>query len=201
MKKITIHTDFFLRNRHNLITQLKGASLAIITANDELTRSGDQHFSYRQNSDLFYLTGIEQEKCILSLCPEHPDKKLREVLFTIKPNKLMETWTGHKYTTDEIREISGIETVKWLDDFDLTIREIILSSHNVYLNLNEYAKYIPDVHYKDYNMILSLKEKYPLHKYKRLAPLLTQERMLKSSEEIILMQQALILGAEVTGLL
>jgi len=190
MKNITIPTDFFIRNRYCLIKQLKNASLSIITSNDELTRSGDQNFSYRQNSDLFYLTGIEQEKCILALCPENPDKKLREVLFTIKPNQLMETWTGHQYTADEIQEISGIKTIKWLDDFDLTIRNMILSSRKVYLNLNEYEKYTTDVNYKDYNMVSSLKKKYPLHKYKRLAPLLTQQRMVKSPEEISLMQQA-----------
>ena len=190
MKKINISKDFFVQNRKSLIKTMESNSAAVITANDELTRSGDQHFRFRQNSDLFYLTGIEQEKCILAVCPDHPDKNFREVFFTIKPNEMLETWTGHKYTADEIRAISGIETIKWIDDFDLTIRELILTSNNLYLNLNEYGKYIPDVNYRDYNMVTFLKENYPLHNYKRLAPLITQLRLVKSEAEISLMQEA-----------
>ena len=153
MKRIKIPADFFSRNRQSLAKQLKKDSLAIITSNDELTRSGDQNFPYRQNADFFYLTGIEQEKCILSLCPGHPDPKMREVLFSIKPNEQLETWTGHKYTKAEIREISGIETVKWLEDYDLSIRDMFLCSAHINLNLNEYNKYLPDVSYRDNNIV------------------------------------------------
>lgn len=190
MKKVHISSKLFIQNRKNLIGQLAPQSVAIITANDELTRSGDQQFPFRQNSDLFYLTGIEQEKCILVVAPQHPDKKLREVLFAIKPNEMIETWTGHKYTVSEIQKISGIQTVKWLDDFDLTIRDIILSSDSVYLNLNEYAKYLPQLVYQDQLLINDLKEKFPLHKFRRLAPILTQLRLTKDVEEISLLQRA-----------
>jgi len=124
MKKVKIDKSFFVENRQKIIKELKPDSVAIIHSNDELTRSGDQHFPYRQNSDFFYLTGLEQEKCILTFCPDHPNEKLREILFTIQPNELLETWTGHKYTKEEIREISGIKTVKWLADFDMTLRDL-----------------------------------------------------------------------------
>ncbi len=190
MKKVNLPADFFTRNRQNLVKLLKKESLALATSNDELTRSGDQAFPFRQNAGLFYLTGLEQEKCILALCPDHPDENLREVLFTIKPNEQLETWTGHKYTANEIRQISGIQTVKWLEDFDMTIRDMALTSSNIYLDLNEYTKYIPEVSYRDYNLVYAFKEKYPLHNYERLAPLLTKLRMIKSKEEIDLIKSA-----------
>ena len=74
MNRTTIPTDFFARNRAELVGQLRKGSLALVTANEELTRSGDQNFPFRQNAGLFYLTGIEQEKCLLALCPDHPDQ-------------------------------------------------------------------------------------------------------------------------------
>jgi len=190
MKTIHINRSFFISNRKALADKLKPNSVAIITSNNELTRSGDQNFPYRQNSDLFYLTGINQEKSMLVFCPDHPDEKLKEVLFMIKPNELIETWTGHKLTKEEIMETSGITTVKWLDDYDMTIRDMVLSSDQIYVNLNEYSKYIPEVSYSDFQNLEDLQQKFPAHKIKRLAPLITQQRLIKKKEEIELMQKA-----------
>jgi Xaa-Pro aminopeptidase len=190
MKKVTIDKSLFIKNRKKITNKLKSKSFAIVTSNDELTRSGDQHFPYRQNSDLFYLTGLEQEKCILTLCPDHPDQNLREIIFTIKPNEQLENWTGHKYTREEIQEISAIKTVKWLDEYDMTIRDLALNSDHIYVNLNEYIKYESPVYYQDQRLVQNLKQQYPLHQYHRLAPVITHERLVKEKEEIELIQHA-----------
>jgi len=190
MQKIKISEKFFTANRKSLVKKLKPSSVAIINSNDEVFRNGDQNYPFRQSSDLFYLTGLEQEKCILVLCPDFPDEKLREVLFTIKPNEQLETWTGHKYTKDESYEISGITSVKWLEDFEMILRDMLLNSDNIYVNLNEYSKYQTPVSYTDYRMVSNLKEKYPAHSYHRLAPLITEQRLVKSKEEIDLLKKA-----------
>ncbi len=190
MKSEKLTQYFFSGNRDKISRGLIPDSVAIMTSNDELNRNGDQDFPYRQNSDLFYLTGINQEKCILTLCPSHPDESLREILFTLKPNELMETWTGHKYTKKETQEISGIKTVKWLDDFEPTLRELVLSSNNIYINLNEYAKYQTDVPYSENRLASKLKEQYPAHDFHRLAPLITKQRLVKQQGEIELLKKA-----------
>ena len=190
MKKVSVNKSLFIKNRSKIFNKLKSNSLAIVTSNDELTRSGDQHFPFRQNSDLFYLTGLEQEKCILTFCPNHPEKNLREILFTIKPNDQLETWTGHKYTKEEVQQISGIKTVKWIDDFDMTLRDLALSSEHIYINLNEYIKYESPVFYRDQRVVKNLKEQFPLHQYHRLAPIITHSRLIKEKEEIDLLDQA-----------
>ncbi len=190
MKRITIDRQFFIGNRARLIKNMKPLSVAILNSNDEVMRNGDQNFPYRQNSDLFYLTGLEQEKCILTLCPQHPDEKLREVIFTIKPDENIETWTGHKYTKEEIREISGVMTVKWLEDFELTVRDLVLNTEIIYFNNNEYLKYIPELVYRDNRQVIYLKEQFPGHQFERLAPLLTKQRLIKQKEEIELINQA-----------
>ena len=190
MKKETFKTDFFTGNRKKLANALEKNSVAIINSNDELTRNGDQDFPFRQSSDLFYLTGLEQEKCILTLCPDHPDENLREIVFTIKPDEQLETWTGHKYTKEEVKKISGVKTVKWLEDFDMTFRDLAISSDNIYVNLNEYAKYQTEVDYVSNRYAMKIREMYPAHNLKRLAPLLTQQRLVKEPEELRVLQIA-----------
>lgn len=190
MKNINLPESFFTGNRQKISESLKSNSVAIITSNDELNRNGDQDFPYRQSSDLFYFTGLNQEKCVLTICPSHPDKHLREILFTIKPNEKLETWTGHKFTKEEVRRVSGIATVKWLEDFELTMRDLVLNSENIYINLNEYSKYQSDVPYIENRLAWKLKEQYPAHQFQRLAPLITQHRLVKQKEETKLLKTA-----------
>lgn len=195
MKRVMIDPSFFKRNRKNLVGSLKNNSLAIVPSNDELTRNGDQNFPYRQGSDIFYLNGIEQEQSILTLCPNHPDPKLREILFLSKPDEIYETWAGHKLNKEEAKALSGIENIKWLDDFDLTIRDLALNSGTIYLNVNEYVKYHTDLIYNDYRLAEKLKKQFPAHQFERLAPLVTSLRLIKQPDEIELMQKS----CDITG--
>ncbi|HPE56075.1 MAG TPA: aminopeptidase P N-terminal domain-containing protein [Bacteroidales bacterium] len=195
MKKLPANPDFHKNNRETLLKSLSHNSVAIIVANDQLNRNGDQDFPYRQSSDLFYLSGIDQEKTVLALCPDHPDENLREVLFVVKPEPVLETWTGHKLTVDEVKQISKIRTVKWIDDMEISLRDMILSSENIYVNLNEYVKYQNPVAYSANRFAGELREAYPAHQFKRLAPILTEQRLVKQTYEIERMQEA----CDITG--
>ena len=190
MKKEKFNKDFFTDNRKKLANSLEKNSVAVINSNDELTRNGDQDFPYRQSSDFFYLTGLEQEKCILTLCPDHPDESMREIIFTIKPDEQLETWTGHKYTKNEVKSISGVKTVKWLEDFEMTFRDLAISSDNIYVNLNEYSKYLTEIEYVSNRLAHKIRDLYPAHTLKRLAPLLTKQRLIKEPEELRVLEIA-----------
>ncbi len=190
MKYLPIDNKLFIKNRNKLLKQIKKKSLVIVNSNDEMPRNGDQNFPFRQNSDLLYLSGIDQEKTILTLCPDHPNNKLREVIFILKTNKEIETWNGHKYTKQEAINTSGINTIFWLEDFEKILNELMLFADFIYLNRNENLRFASDVPYKDVRFEKELKTKYPLHKYERLAPILTTLRLIKNPEEIKLIQQA-----------
>ncbi len=190
MRYKKINNTLFSGNRNNLKNSLKENSIAIINSNDEMPRNGDQEFPFRQNSDMFYLTGIEQEQSILVLCPNHPDKNLREILFIERADKTKERWYGYRLTADEAKEISGISVVKFVDEFDFISRNLILNSENIYLNINEFAKYRTEVESRDYRFVSEIKTKFPLHNYQRLAPIITAQRLIKSPIEIDLMRKA-----------
>jgi len=190
MRYQTISKEMYIRNRAKLVNKLKPGSLAIVNSNDEMPRTGDQTHPFRQNSDIFYLTGLDQEKCILTLCPEHPVENMREMLFTVKTSDLMVTWNGHKYTMDEVREVSGIRNVKWLDEFEITLRDLMSRVQVVYLNQNEYPKFITEVADRDARFAVKMRQDFPVHSYERLAPIVTGLRLVKEPEEIVQLQRA-----------
>ncbi len=190
MKYEQINNSLFIKNRKDFENLLNANALALFQSNDEFPRSGDQNFAFKQNSDLFYLSGIDQEQSILLLFPNCPNPLYREVLFLRQTNDYIKVWEGHKYTKDQARSVSGIEQIYWLEDFDNILHSIIHYADYVYLNTNENDRYAHTVTYRDLRFIEQLRTKYPLHKYERAAPLMRNLRAVKSPIEIELTQKA-----------
>jgi len=188
MRYLPINNKLFIENRKRFIELLPKNSVAIFYSNDQQPRNGDQYFPFRQQSDFFYLTGIDQEKSILLISKISSVSK--EKLFLLKTNEQIVIWEGHKYTKEEARKTSGIENIYWVDEFDIAIKEIMSTTNNIFLNRNEYAKFFPDVEERNHRLGEQLKTKFPLHSYSRLAPLLTRLRLIKSDEEIKLLRKA-----------
>ena len=128
---------FYINNRKKLTANLKANSVVIVHSNDEMPRNGDQYFPFRQNSDLLYLCGIEQEKSILLLFPDHPVKKNREMLFILKPDQKLETYYGKKLNQEEAKRISGVQNIQYLESYESTLDEMLSYAKCIYLNSNE----------------------------------------------------------------
>jgi Xaa-Pro aminopeptidase len=190
MKYKQIDNSLFCINRKNLTSLLQKNSIAIFQSNDEFPRSGDQNFLFKQNPDLFYLSGIDQEQSILLLFPNCPNPLYKEVLFLRQTNDYIKVWEGHKYTKEQAKAVSGIENIYWLEDFDNILHSIIHYADYVYLNTNENDRYAHSVTYRDIRFIETLRTKYPLHKFERAAPLMRELRPIKSPIEIELTQHA-----------
>ena len=190
MKYPKINQELFILNRKNFSKQLKSNSLAIFQANDEFPRSGDQSFIFKQNPDLFYLSGIDQEQTILLLYPDCPNPLYRQVLFLRQTNDYIKVWEGYKYTKEQAKETSGIDSIFWLEDFDNILHSIVNYADNIYLNTNENDRYAHTVPYRDIRFIAQMQSKYPLHHYERAAPIMRELRAIKSEIEIELTKKA-----------
>ena len=184
MKYTSPDQSLFILNRKNYAKQLKNNSLALFQANDEFPRSGDQNFIFKQNPDLFYLSGIDQEQTILLLYPDCPNPLYREVLFLRQTNDYIKVWEGYKYTKEQAKAASGIENIYWLEDFDNILHSIVHYADNIYLNTNENDRYAHTVPYRDIRFIEQMRAKYPLHHYERSAPIMRNLRAVKSDIEI-----------------
>ncbi len=190
MRYSSINKDLFVHNRQNLGKQLPPKSIAVLHANDIMPTNADGTMGFVQNSDLFYLSGIDQEETVLVLFPDFPDENYREILFLRETNEEIAIWEGHKYTKEEAREASGIATVLWLSQFDKIFNTLMAEAGHVYLNTNEHLRAEVGVETRDARFIKHCQQRYPLHRYERLAPLMHRLRAVKSDHEIDLLQQA-----------
>ncbi|NBW34424.1 MAG: aminopeptidase P family protein, partial [Cytophagia bacterium] len=192
MRYEAISKELFISNRKRLVKELKEQSIVVVNANDIQPTNSDGSMRFRQNSDLFYLTGIDQEETILVICPNFPDKKYREVLFIRETNETIATWEGHKYTKEEARAASGIETILWTSEFHKLFNTMMVMGDTQYAYLNTNDHYRADilVETREMRFVKWCKEKYPLHTYERLAPIMHRLRSIKSTHEIETMQKA-----------
>lgn len=190
MKYKEIETFFFSNNRKKLVNCLDENALVLITSNDEMPETGDQCFPFRQHADFFYLTGIDQEKSILALCPQHPNPEYREVLFLLQTNEMIAVWNGYKYTMEHAQRVSGIQNIQWLSSFDSMLKEMAYSSEHIYLNLQENYRFDTKVERQELRFCKEIQQLFPLHTYKRLAPIINSLRLHKEVVEIELIQKA-----------
>lgn len=191
MKYDEIPSDLFTNNRSRLAAALPGKALAVVHSADIPWRCADGSMPFLQNSDLFYLSGIDQEETILLLMPGHPDPALREILFVRETSELIAIWEGHKVTIEEAQKISGIGTVKWSSEFDAVFRRLVREAETVWLNHNEHGRSSAPVNFSlDDRFRRLCQERHPDLRYERLAPVLHRLRAEKSDHEIALVQRA-----------
>ena len=189
---MNIPSNLFINNRAKLATQLPPKSIAIFTANEPMPRNGDQFYPFRQQSDFFYLTGINEENAFLLIAPDYPDESLREILFIEPYDEVKATWQGEMLDAQQATELSGVKTVKGSDNFWMTLNDFAFSGYGdtIFLNSYEYPKYECAVETIQQRFVKKVKELYPMHQYGRTAPILNALRMVKSQEEIDITQQA-----------
>jgi Xaa-Pro aminopeptidase len=182
--------QLFVKNRQKLVTLLQPKSLAVLHANDIMPTNADGTMPFIQNSDIFYLSGVDQEESILVIFPDAPEAKHREILFLRETNEHIAIWEGAKLDKTQATEVSGIKTVYWLHEFETIFHKLMSQCDYVYLNSNEHNRAEVVVETRDARFIRSCQMKYPLHKYERLTPLLTHLRAIKEPEEVALLQEA-----------
>ena len=166
-------------------------SIAVFNSNDIMPTSADGTMPFKQATDIFYLCGIDQEETILVLCPNHPDERMREVLFVRETSELIAKWEGEKLTQEQATDVSGIATVFWEHDFKKVFAGMVNECQHIYLNSNEHTRATVEVQTRDARFLQWCREKYPLHTYRRCAPILHGLRAVKHEIEVAIMRKAM----------
>jgi len=191
MKYLPLNPSIFIQNRRRFAEKMKKNAIAIFNSNDEVPSNGDAVYDFKQNSDLYWLTGIGQEDSMLVLFPDNPDNKFREVLVLVRPNEIKEKWDGKRLRAEEAKKSSGAETVIWLDTLDALLQTWVHSAETIYLNSNENDRKGSKLQTRDYRYTAQIQSRFPLHKYSRSARILKELRGIKTREEIKVVQQAI----------
>src|SRR5688572_372809 len=169
MKHHPINPELFSLNRKRFTEKMKPGSIAIFVSNDEVPSNGDALHPFKQNSDLYWLSGISQEDSMVILYPENPDPKYREVLVLVRPNELKEKWDGKRLRKEEATAISGFTTIVWLDSIDALLQQWVHLADIIYLDTNENDRKASLVRTRDYRFVDEMRARYPLHQYERAA--------------------------------
>ena len=190
MKYAQIDTQLFIANRAKLAAAMEPNSLAIFNSNDIYPTSADGTMPFKQHSDIFYLSGVDQEESILVVFPDCHDPAHREMLFLKETNETIALWEGEKLTKEAAFETAGIKTVYWLDMFETTMKKLMSEVEHVYLNTNEHWRANTEVETREDRFITKIKAEYPAHSYKRATPIMHRIRSVKEQQELDLMQHA-----------
>ncbi|MEE2931784.1 MAG: aminopeptidase P N-terminal domain-containing protein [Bacteroidota bacterium] len=190
MRYPEIDNKLFIENRKKFFTRMSEKTLAIFNSNDMMPTNADGVMPFRQNNDLFWLSGIDQEESILILNPLAKKDSEREILFLKETSDLIAIWEGDKLSKKNAFNISGIQTVFWLTDFEEKLQELIANVDSVYLNSNIHSRAAKQVQTRDDRFRLHLINKYPTKKILEVAPIMHNLRSIKSNTEIELMQEA-----------
>jgi len=191
MKYHPLNPELFKQNRERFVKELPARTIAIFGSNDAFPSNGDALHAFKQNSDLFWLCGIEQEDTMLILFPDNPDPKYREVLVLVRPNELKEKWDGRQLRVKEAQAISGISTIVWLDSIDALLQPWIHLADTICLDSNENDRKASLIRSREYRFIDEIQQRYPLHQYYRAAKIMREVRAIKTSHEIEVLEKAI----------
>ena len=191
MKYLPLDPKIFIQNRFRFVSKMQKNSIAIIVSNDEFPGNGDALHDFKQNSDLFWLSGIEQEGTMVILFPDNPDPKYREVLVLVRPQELKEIWDGKRLRAHEATAISGMTTIVWEDVLDGMLQQWIHLADAIYLDSNENDRKNNLVRTSEYRFIDEMISRYPLHTFCRAAKVFKDLRSIKTKEEVVVIQKAI----------
>lgn len=191
MKYLPLNSEIFINNRKRFTRQMVPNSIAVFVSNDEWPSNGDAIHTFKQNTNLFWLSGITQEDSMVILFPDCPDPKYREVLVLVRPNELKEKWDGKRLRVKEAFAISGMATVVWADSIDALLQTWIHLADTIYLDTNENDRKASSIRSRQYRFADEIKSAYPLHNYQRAAKIMKELRSIKTKEEIEVVQKAI----------
>lgn len=190
MKYLPIDNQLFINNRKKFSAKLATNTIAIFNANDVMPTNADGTMPFRQNNDLFWLSGVDQEESVLVIFPDHTDESQREILFLKETNEHIAIWEGAKLTKESALKTAGIKTVYWLNELEGKIAELIGKCNGIYLNKNIHSRSASAVETRDDRFRKMIADKFSETTIHEVAPIMHELRAIKSNFEIKLMQNA-----------
>ena len=186
MKYLHIDSQLFINNRKKFSAKLKENTLAVFNSNDIMPTNADGTMPFRQNNDLFWLSGVDQEESVLIVFPNNKEK---EIIFLKETSELIAIWEGSKLTKEEALNTSGISTVYWLSEMESIIEKLINKCDGIYVNKNIHSRSASEVETRDDRFRKMISEKYN-KEILEVAPIMHELRSIKSETEIALIQNA-----------
>ena len=190
MRYTALSSTHYSNNRKRFASRMEEKGLAIFTSNDIYPTSADGTLPFKHHSDIFYLTGVDQEETMLILFPDATNPAHREMLFVRETNDHIAVWEGAKLNKAQAKDRTGITTIYLTFEFEKILHTVIGEAACVYLNSNEHSRATIEVETREMRLSKWFREKYPHHTIDRSAPIMHALRAVKDEEEIAQIQKA-----------
>ncbi len=190
MRYQKLPASLYNQNRATFMQGMKPRSIAVFFSNDIYPTSADGTMPFKQASDIFWLTGVDQEEAVLLVFPDAHNPADREILFTLETNKELAIWEGAKLDKSQAKTQTGIGQIQWVTAFEKTLQRLMSEADALYLNDNPHTRASKEVQTRTDRENATLREKYPNYEIERSAPILFNLRAIKSQEEVEQMQRA-----------
>ena len=170
-------------------------SIAIIPSAREANRSNDTDYRYRQDSDFFYLTGFNEPEAVAVVAPSHPEHKF--MLFVRPRDPEREIWDGRRAGVEGAVKEYGAEAAHTFQEFREKLPDLLNGPANLYYKLGAHSAL-------DEMIVGTLRSLRANPRTTKHAPdriiepgtLLHEMRLIKTEEEIALMQRSADIAAE-----
>ncbi|MBP0726693.1 aminopeptidase P family protein [Bacillus sp. RG28] len=184
-----MNKNFFVQNRNNLYGKLDDQSLFVMFAGKAPQKSADYTYKFVPNRNFYYLTGIEEPN-IIFLAYKNGDN-LEEYLFIEKSDPILEKWIGKSISKEEAEEVSGVNNIQFIDQFESLLSRILFSVETSTLYLDLERRELETVTTKAQQFVGNIKANYPHLQLKNAYPAICELRVYKKPEEIEKMQKAI----------
>lgn len=181
----------YSERRQEVLNRMAEHSLLILFSGVERHISADEYalFEAEANRNFFYLTGLRRENMILVL--EKASDKPKATLFIEEADPTNVRWYGKKVSKEEAKEVSGIESISYLDSFEAFLDRTMTKLDVENLYFDTYRHQFSDL--PDYNVVKAgeFASKYPGIGIKNIFPMIAEMRMQKDETEIELTKKAI----------
>lgn len=191
---IILNKGFFKKNRERLMEQIEDNSMVVMFAGKAPKKSADEAYPFTPNRNFYYLAGIDEDKIILVLTKI--SGKVEEILFIQKADPVMARWVGETISEERAKEISAIENIAFLEEFETRIHRAMVNSNvkRVYSDLERDSWDAPQSTSEIF--VKTMLEKYPYVEVKNVYPIVCDLRTIKSEEEVAEIKEAIRITGE-----
>lgn len=178
---------FFIKNREKLFSNIDNNSVVVIFAGSAPTKRGDEKYPFSPDRNFYYVSGIDKQNCILFFAKKEQEQKV--TLYIERDNGIMAKWVGANITPEQAKEISGIEDIAYIDQFE--------QDFAVYVFKNNIDICYIDMECREFCSSPALQfskkvsEYFPAVVQKNVYPIFGNMRQIKEQYELDLIQQAI----------
>ena len=183
-----LENSFFKGNRDALYETLAEGTVLVLFSGRELRKTADEFYLFYASRNFVYLTGIDRKECILAA--EKREGKLHEIIFVLEPDLLAERWTGTRLKDHEVGQISGVEDVRYVRQFDAYFSALMKQGLYNTVALDLYKHDPADLDTEAFAFAAKVRQAYPHVVIENCLPQIRKQRTIKQQCEIEAMRQA-----------